>query len=1014
MVREKKVIEIGTKVRETNNPESIGVVVKIGYVDGIIVYTVRFPGRTRNLSESSIAVYSEKVEVIDNLINGKFGEFNDFQKMLTHYKLLSSDKIQNNIYSINSSRTVFYEYQFKPLMKFLSSPKRRIMICDEVGLGKTIEAGLIIKELDARRELNRILVVVPANLMRKWSDEMFFRFNDTFTVINAREFTDIIEEKSNTRNKYAKNRFIISIESIRSKKMMDTLDDTDYQWDLLIVDEAHSLRNSSQQHAAIKKISTACDSIVFLTATPIHTERRNLFNIMNILDEQQFPYYDSFENQLLINEPVIEALSLISQIPPQIERAIEALASLESVYLNNAIFQDVMASLRDYRNIKAISEHDELEKIVDIQMSLSDLHFLGNTYTRTRKRDVTICRAERKPQTRKIAFSPEEQAYYGAIMHNIREHSSHSFPTSVFVTFNVQRMLSSSLHAHSSRLISKYIQDSECQDFIDLEESIFDCQLADGYPQFPDSKFEELTKLLIEIQKHTSKVILFAFYIPTLKYLEKRLTERNFKTYIMHGQAKMDRTKVINDFRHQRGFSIMLSSRVGSEGIDLQFCDTLVNYDLPWNPMEIEQRIGRIDRIGQKSPFLNIYNFSMKDTIDDEIVTRLYDRISLFEKSIGLLEPIMGEILDRITKNVFFNNLSDEDRLNQFKQEEMTLAKKIKDLQLLEDKSSEILSLDYFYEHEIKNIKGKNRYISPEQLYKYLIGFFGVNYPDSMIKYDLHSNIGEMVLCESFIRDIHLNNVEIELPYKLDNRTSKPIKFTMDSDSAFENSDLTFINVLHPLIKYITKKYDENESNMLNTHFFCISGEDLEKKGVKLPIGYYFFFLNTGSIYGLREQSYIMPVIMNEDLESIGTRVFTEHVMSILIENGKPSIHKSMCDDEEYLKKAYEREKEIFLSWFIKLYQKQEVKQELILSRKEESIRYNYERKIQHQYNERQEILSRSGEPDKSQRFRIEMIDGKINKLNQNLEKQLVRIEAERNLSWSFEEPVMGGVFEVL
>lgn len=1003
--------DVGTKVREKSNPERIGIVEQVSTIDGILVYMVRFPDRVKHLSESSIVIFAQKQEVLENMLNNHYGEFNDFQKTLTHHKLVNSNRIQNNIYAINTSRTKFYEYQYKPLMKFISSPKRRMMICDEVGLGKTIEAGLIIKELDARKELNKVLIVVPANLCKKWVDELFFRFDETFIVINSLEFRQIIEENPNVRHKYKKERFIVSLESIRSKKMSETLEETDFQWDLLIVDEAHSLRNNSQQHTAIKKLSTTCDGIVFLTATPVHTERKNLFNIINILDELQFQYYDSFEIQLQNNEPVIKALNLISQIPPKLGQAIQMIESVETAFHGSEIYQEVLNEMKNYHVNDQANGSDELEKIVEIQRSLSDLHFLGSTYTRTRKRDVTIGRAERKPQTRRVDFSFEEHEFYQSLRSAIRRNLPHTFPESIFTFFNVQRMLSSSLHAHSRRLIEKYIQDNVYRDDIEYEESEWDYWASSDELPFSDSKLENLLTLLNEVKKHTTKVILFAFYIPTLKYLERMLKGKNYKIHLMHGQIKIDRSKLIKDFKEEHEFSILLSSRVGSEGIDLQFCDTMINYDLPWNPMELEQRIGRIDRIGQKSHFLNIYNFCMADTIDDEIVMRLYDRIALFESSIGLLEPIMGELLDRITKNVFFTNLSDEEKRRQFQQEELILVQKMKDLLELEEKSAEILSLDYFYEHEIKDIKGKNRYISPEQLFRYLVGFIGVRYPDSLIRYDYERNRGELYLCDSFMREVTARDVDIELPFKY--RHPKPVKFTMDSDVAFENPDLIFITVMHPLVNYVTERYNEDGSSLQNTQYFCIMKDDLENKHIKLSKGFYFYFLSKGSVIGFKEQSYLIPVILNEDLDTIGSREYNEQVMSALIEKGKPAIHKFTCVDFKYIKAAHQTAIHQFQSWFLTLFRKQKAKHDLVVARKKESIEYNYERKLQHQRDALDKINTGGSEMDERKRFRIDMIEGKINKLNTNQQVQMIKLQAESDIRYEFEEPILGGVFEV-
>ena len=191
-------------------------------------------------------------------------------------------------------------------------------------------------------------------------------------------------------------------------------------------------------------------------------------------------------------------------------------------------------------------------------------------------------------------------------------------------------------------------------------------QLISSYPSTAaDSKYDTLFEILSRLKANNGgqpiKVMLFAFFKGTLYYLLQRLREGGFGVKLICGDVPMkDRPDIVSSFQHNPEVEILLSSRVGSEGLDFQFCHNMVNYDLPWNPMEMEQRIGRLDRIGQESETINIFNLWVEDSIEGRILQRLYDRVGIFESTIGDVEAILGEIMHELHADLFRKRLTKE------------------------------------------------------------------------------------------------------------------------------------------------------------------------------------------------------------------------------------------------------------------------------------------------------------------------------------------------------------------
>ncbi|WP_308645764.1 DEAD/DEAH box helicase [Ottowia beijingensis] len=238
------------------------------------------------------------------ILHGRFGRVHDLRGAITYYRL--SGKLANLIYSLNSTNTQFLAYQFKPVLQFLDSPSNGILIADEVGLGKTIEAGLIWTELRARQDARRLLVACPAMLCEKWRHELNERFGVRAEIVNAGELLARLEKA--VRDPHEEFALIASLQGIRpprdwdetddapqsgAAKLARFLDDADFDdapLDLVIIDEAHYLRNrETKTHRLGEFLRSAAQNMVMLSATPIQLHNRDLFNLLHLLDKESFP-----------------------------------------------------------------------------------------------------------------------------------------------------------------------------------------------------------------------------------------------------------------------------------------------------------------------------------------------------------------------------------------------------------------------------------------------------------------------------------------------------------------------------------------------------------------------------------------------------------------------------------------------------------------------------------------------------------------------------------------------------
>jgi superfamily II DNA/RNA helicase len=198
----------------------------------------------------------------------------------------------------------------------------------------------------------------------------------------------------------------------------------------------------------------------------------------------------------------------------------------------------------------------------------------------------------------------------------------------------------------------------------------------------------------------------------------------------------------LDQFRDDPSVRVLLSSEVGSEGLDLEFCHVLVNYDLPWNPMVVEQRIGRLDRLGQKSDSILIFNLSMPGTIEDRVLERLYARVKVFETSIGELEVILGEEVRNLAQILFARNLTPEELDARLDQSAEVIERRKMELEDMEQNASSLIGHDEYFLDQIEQARRQHRYVGGEELLVYLRDFINTHYPGCSLQpvpqQDLH------------------------------------------------------------------------------------------------------------------------------------------------------------------------------------------------------------------------------------------------------------------------------------
>ena len=819
----------------------------------------------------------------------------ELQASLTSLHILSTST--TSLFSLCSGRVQFVPYQYRPVLKLIRSDRPRLLIADEVGVGKTIEAGLIIKELRARMELSSVLVICPKALVaeRKWELEMR-RFDEQFTPLDGRMLRHCLQEthlEGEWPEQYSKAILPFSLfdsdlvcgsadgQKRKNKGLLGL--DPPPKFDLVIVDEAHHIRNTETVlHKGIRFFCDNAQAVLLLTATPVQLGSEDLYTLLNVLRPDLVIDHASFQQMAEPNGAINAAVRHCRRGDHGWQK--EARASLDEV----AVTEWGRLFLRESPAFQSIHDRLQADIIPDAERvglirEIEELYTFSSLINRTRRRDIGEF-TTRKPETVTIDFTPAQQKLHDGLLDVVSRILAfcHGQQNVKFMMTTIRRQAASCLYGLAplledmlagklDRLELMEASDGDEEEEVDLGfvaqvrtdiEALLDqARNLDN----DDPKVEAFVQILKDKGKlANNKALVFSTFRHTLAYLVRHTGRTGLRYGLIHGgvpdEERADlRRRFALPKENVNAIDALLSSEVGCEGLDFQFCDYIINYDLPWNPMRIEQRIGRIDRYGQKSDTIAIVNFVTPGTVDADIYERCLWRIGVFQHAIGGNEEILGEVTRELHDIAESFTLEPQERETRLRQLADNGIRRIREDTELESRQAELFGLSVPNQSWQQDIEAaENHWLSPSALQRCVSSYLSSRLGGE----------GEYLLGEKPLKTLRLNQEARatllgdyrQLPRSTERVSREWEKWlkggqatmpvTFDQETAAADPKVAHLSVMHPLVRQAARAQQLDEPA-------CVS---LSVASREIAPGTYPFALYRWKKHGVKLDEVLIPV----------------------------------------------------------------------------------------------------------------------------------------------------------
>jgi superfamily II DNA or RNA helicase len=539
-------------------------------------------------------------------------------------------------------------HQLDALRRAMSGERVRYMLADEVGLGKTIEAGLILRELKLRGRAARVLVVAPKSLAQQWVAEMRTHFGEEFRLVQGEDIAALQRTAPDASAWRMFDQVIVTLDSVKpierrrgwSDAQIAAWNRTRFEelvaagWDLVIIDEAHRLGGGSDavaRHQLGRALAEATPHLLLLTATPHQGKSDAFLRLMRLLDEAAFPDEETISRERV--RPYVirteKRCALDADGRPLFKPRRTELAAVE--------WQGRHAAQRAL--YEAVTEY--VRRGYDQALRAQD-RSIGFLMILMQRLVVSSTRAIRTTLERRLAVLDGQQARADAGMNAGEQEMLFGIEDEPIgdelVDLDGQQLLDRAVGAPRTRADDVRREREEVRL---LAAHARDCEVHASDAK-AEALFERILQLQTEENQADLKVLIFTEFVPTQRMLCEFLQARGISTVELNGSMDLDeRRRAQEKFRSE--VRVLVSTDAGGEGLNLQFCHVVVNYDLPWNPMRIEQRIGRVDRIGQPH-VVRAVNFALRDTVEHRVREVLEAKLAVILREFGIDKT--GDVLD--------------------------------------------------------------------------------------------------------------------------------------------------------------------------------------------------------------------------------------------------------------------------------------------------------------------------------------------------------------------------------